>query len=297
MKTLDTTTRIQVKNVLFLTDFSPAAAAALPYAAEVTKRFDAKLYALHVTPPVINPMSEPSGWPAMEKAAKVQSDLHRQELLHAFSGIHPEVMIEEGDFWQILNSSIEKNRIDLVVLGTRGRSGVRKFFLGSKAEEVFRQVPCAVLTVGPESHPHLRQTGEFTEILYATDFAPESAVAATYAICLAEEFQAHLTLLHVIPQEKPGELVRGEDLVAASRHLLRGLLAREAEAWCEPKFVVEEGPAAETILRVAAERKTDLIVLGVHRPNGFPGATTHLPIATAHKVVSQATCPVLTLHG
>ena len=152
MKTLDTETRVEIKNVLFLTDFSPAADAAIPYAAEIARRFGAQLYALHVRPPVINPMTEPAAWPSLERAAKAEADAQRHSLLAAFPGLKPEVMIEEGDLWQILKSAIEKQRIDLIVLGTRGRSAQAKFFLGSKAEEIFREAPCAVLTIGPYSH-------------------------------------------------------------------------------------------------------------------------------------------------
>src|SRR5277367_6420606 len=129
MKTLDTKTRIDIKNVLFLTDFSQAAAAAIPYASAITRRFDAKLHTLHVRPPVINPMTPPAAWPAIEEGAKVQAESQTQKLLQAFRGIHPEVMIEEGDFWQILNQTIAKNAIDLIVLGSRGRGGVEKFIL------------------------------------------------------------------------------------------------------------------------------------------------------------------------
>jgi nucleotide-binding universal stress UspA family protein len=183
------------------------------------------------------------------------------------------------------------------VLGTRGRSGAAKFFLGSRAEEILREVPCAVLTVGPHSHLGPPRGGEFTEILYATDFSPASAGAANYAISLAQEFQAHLTLLHVILEDNSGDLVHATELVGSAERLLRKLVPPEAEMWCEPRFAVEHGPAAEKILEIGNERKADLIVLGVRRPSGFPGAATHLPMATAHKVVTYATCPVLTARG
>jgi nucleotide-binding universal stress UspA family protein len=75
------------------------------------------------------------------------------------------------------------------------------------------------------------------------------------------------------------------------------LVPPEAEMWCELHFAVEHGPAAEKILEVAKQRKADLIVLGVRRPSGFPGAATHLPMATAHKVFTHAACPVLTVRG
>jgi nucleotide-binding universal stress UspA family protein len=120
---------------------------------------------------------------------------------------------------------------------------------------------------------------------------------AAHAISLAEEFQAHLTLMHVIANEASGDLLLPGELVKATEQHLRNLVPAEAELWCEPQFVVLQGEAAEKILQVARERDADLIVLGVHQPTGFPGAATHLPIATAHKVVSHAPCPVLTVRG
>jgi nucleotide-binding universal stress UspA family protein len=103
--------------------------------------------------------------------------------------------------------------------------------------------------------------------------------------------------LHVIKDEKPGDLLHPEELVKSSVQLLRNLVSQEAELWCESHFSVEQGSPAEKILEVAKLRNADLIVLGGHQPAGFPGAATHLPMAIAHKVVSHATCPVLTVRG
>ncbi len=269
MRALETRTRVEIGNVLFPTDFSPAADAAIPYVAEIARRFGARLHTLHVRPPVINPMTEPATWPVLERAAIAEANAQREALLAAFPGIKPEVMIEEGDFWHILKSTIERQRIDLIVLGTRGRSGTAKFFLGSKAEEILREAPCAVLTIGPHSHAK-PQRGEFTEILYATDFNPASAGAAAYAISLAQEFQAHLTLLHVIAEKKPGDLVHATELTGSAERLLREFVPPEAEMWCEPHFAVECGPAAEKILEVAKAEEG-----GPHRarsasPGRFP---------------------------
>ncbi|MGC2015080.1 MAG: universal stress protein [Candidatus Acidiferrales bacterium] len=297
MKALESRTRIEIKNILFPTDFSAAGDAAIPYATELARRFGAKICALHVRPPVINPMTQPATWGGLEKAAKEEAEAQRMVLRESFPGIKPEIMIEEGDFWQNLQDAIDAHSTDLIVLGTHGRSGAGKFLLGSKAEEIFRRAPCAVLTVGPHSHAIPPRYGEFTEILYATDFGPESSAAAYYAMSLAQEFQARLTLLHVIPEERPGDLILPGDQAASSAQRLHKLVPAEAELWCVPHFVVEAGPAAEKILEVAEKRNADLIVLGVHRPSGFPGAATHLPIAIAHKVVSQANCPVLTVRG
>jgi nucleotide-binding universal stress UspA family protein len=297
MKTIDTRARIQLKNILFLTDFSPAADAAVPFAAEAARRFGANLYALHVRTPAVNPMTEPATWVALEKVADAEAAVQRATLLRSFAGLDPKVSVREGDLWSTLHEMIEKNKVDLIVLGTRGRSGLQKLILGSTAEEIFRQAPCAVLTVGPMSSGVLANGGRISEIVYATDFSPESAAAAAHALSLAQEFQAHLTLLHVITNEASGNLVHPAELVESSTRLLRSLVPLDAELWCDPRFVVMQGPPAEMILQAAKERNADLIVLGIRRPGGFPGASTHLPIATAHKVVSHAPCPVLTVRG
>lgn len=297
MKMLDTTTRIQLRNVLFLTDFSTAANAAIPYAAEVAKRFGAKVFALHMRTPVVNPMTEPATWAGLEEAAEAEATNQRETIRKSFPGLEPHVLIEEGDFYSTLLDTVEKNKIDLIVLGTRGRSGVAKFFLGSVAEEIFRQAPCPVLTVGPFTPGGPAWGGAITEIVYATDFSPESVAAAAHAISLAQEFQARLTLMHVIANEAPGDLLLPGELVKATEQHLRNLVPREAELWCEPRFVVEQGSPAEKILEVAKHHSADLIVLGMHKPSGFPGADTHLPIAIAHKVISRAPCPVLTVRG
>jgi len=297
MKAMEARTRIQFKNVLFATDFSPAASTAAPFAAELAKRYGAKLYALHVRPPVVNPMTPPGTWRALEKAALDEDMQHAQELLSAFPGLRPEVLIKEGDLWSSLASVLEESDVDLVVIGTRGRSGIAKFLLGSAAEEIFRQAPCPVLTVGPNTAATEKKPGEITRILFATDFSPASNAAAPYALSLAQECQAHLTLLHVIAKPKPGELVQPRDLAQSWSHLLHKLVPDEADLWCVPEYVVEEGDPAEQIQEVATRTGAELIVLGVHQPTGFPGAATHLPIATAHKVVSHATCPVLTIRG
>lgn len=297
MKTVEAETRIQVKNVLFLTDFSPAASAAVPYARELAKRFGAQIHALHVRGPVVNPMTDPSTWAALEEASETTKEVEIAKLRKSFPAMEPDILVEEGALWSSLASVVEKKSIDVIVLGTRGRSGIGKFFLGSVAEEVFRRAPCPVMTIGPFANADPSQPCEFKKILYATDFTNESAAAATYATSLAQEFQAHLTLLHVVREARPGDLVNTAELNESSMRLLRTIIPAGADLWCSPHFLVERGEPAEKILEVAKREQADLIILGVRRPGGFPGTATHLPIATAHKVVSHAGCPVLTVRG
>jgi nucleotide-binding universal stress UspA family protein len=292
MKAAPARTLTQFRNILFATDFSSAAARAVPYVRKIASRYDANLVSLHVKPPLATPMTYAATWPADMERARTQDNQHRDELLGTFPGIRMQVEIVEGEIQSRLHEAIRKNNTDLVVIGTRGRTGLGKLLLGSAAEEIFRTLTCPVLTVGPHCNP---ARGNFREILYATDFTSESQIAAAYAVSLAEEFQARLVLLHVIPEKGPGDLVSASEISDAAHQLLSKLVPEEATAWCMPEYLVESGDPADKILETALLRESDLIVLGVKPEKGIPGAATHLPMATAHRVVSHAICPVLTV--
>ena len=296
MKTATARTAVGFRNILFATDFSSAAAHAIPYVKRIAKHYDANLVALHVRPPAVNPMTQPASWPDEETIRK-ENEEYREQLLDTFAGTRTTALIEEGDVQSQLQEAMAKNNTDLVVIGTRGRTGLGKMLLGSVAEEIFRTVTCPVLTVGPRAEASRGANGEIPEILYATDLTSPSPAAAAYAMSLAQEFQARLILLHVIAEPKAGELVSAHDTIEASKNLLRKLVPADAEAWCKPEFFVERGNPADRILELAHLRGSGLIVLGVKPEEGVPGAATHLPIATAHKIVSHAECPVLTVRS
>ena len=153
------------------------------------------------------------------------------------------------------------------------------------------------MTIGPHADTSRGADGEIREILYATDLSSPSPAAAAYAVSLAQEFQARLILLHIVAEPKAGELVSTQDVNQAAKNLLRKLVPAEAFAWCKPEFFVERGNPADRILELAHMRESGLIVLGVKPEYGIPGAATHLPNATAHKIVSHAECPVLTVRS
>jgi nucleotide-binding universal stress UspA family protein len=295
MKAATAKSAIGFRNILFATDFSPAAAQAIPYVKKIAKHYDAALVALHVRTPIISPMTEPGTWAVYLEAAKAHDEQRREELLTTFAGIPTEAAIEEGSIKDCLQSAVEKYDTDLVVIGTHGRTGLGKLLLGSVAEEIFRTVPCPVLTVGPRASMPNGPAGEFHTILYATDFSPESLDGATYAVALAQEFQSRLILLHAMAPQRAGDLVSSADVMATSQKMLRQIVSPEAQLWCHPEYQAVEGNSAEQILEFAKLRDADLIVLGARHEEGVPGAASHLPFATAHRVVTYATCPVLTI--
>ena len=178
-----------------------------------------------------------------------------------------------------------------------GRTGIKRFFLGSVAEEVVRQARCPVLTVGPHSPSEPPREGRFREILYATDFSADALAAVPYALSLAQEHHAHLTLLHVVQKAGVPDFVRPDEVETSAVQQMRDLVHEAAELWCEPLYAVGEGKPAEGILEAANKRKSDLIVLGVRKPGGILRASSHLSLGVAHKVIAHAICPVLTVRA
>lgn len=297
MKTAAAEARIALKNILFATDFSPAAEAALPYAIGLAKEYGAKIHAVHVRFPATYPIVGPEAMPQVIEAAEEQAKFEAQQLHEMFAGVPHEVTIAEGDLWPILNEIVNKQNTDLIVMGTHGRTGVSRALLGSAAEEVFRQAACPVLTVGPFVSHNTERRLAMQEILFATDFSASSLAALPYAVSLAQEHQSHLTLLHVVGKAKTGELVHAEQYAESTLRRLKELVPAGAELWCEPKCRVEHGAEAEKIMEVAVALGADLVVLGVHKPEGGLGAATHLLPSVVHKIVAQAHCPVLTVHA
>jgi len=292
MKAVQARTRITLKNILFATDFSPASDLAAPIAIQIAQRYGAKVYGVHVNRFDEYTVAAPNAWAVNEEAAKRAAKEDAECLDEQLQAVEHEVVIGEGRTREVIADLIGKKEIDLVVLGTHGRTGFGKALLGSVAEQILRQSPCPVLMVGPHVNPWSEEYAKMREILYATDLATGTPAAAPYAISLAQENQARLALLHVIEDPEAGDLVDSPQVMDFKERKLQQMITEQAGLRCEPTYIVEQGPAAEKILDVSKRRHTDLIVLGARPAKGF---ATHLTVGTVQKVVSKATCPVLTV--
>ena len=207
------------------------------------------------------------------------------------AGISHTLLIRKGEISKELSRIIDEEQIDLILVGTKGRKGVSKVLLGSVAEEMFRQAPCPVLTVGPNVCGEPDVAVEMRTILYPTDFSPESLAAAPYAISMAQEYQARLYLLHVT--EGPAD----KKTLSSLKERLLDLIPRETALSCEPKAYVDCGSASEKILAVGKELAVELILLGVKRIPRLAGVSSHLTTSTAYRVVTGSICPVLTVRA
>lgn len=291
MESIAKVSRVTINNILLATDFSSESQNALACATSLAKRFDAKLVIAHAVQPDIS-LSVMEPQVLVHDTTQSSADKHMAliERRTEVTAVPHEAVVKFGEPWQVVSEVVSDKNIDLIVMGTRGRGGFSKLFLGSTAEKAMRHACCPVLTVGPEAEGSLEHIGS---ILYATDFSDGSARALPYALELAEQDGAELTMLHVIEAtpEYEGELVqwRAEDLKK-----LREMTPAHCDLPRNPEIEIEVGSPAEEIVRLANARHANLIVMGAH---AHAPVATHVPWTTLHHVLQHARCPVLTVRA
>jgi len=297
MPTVTAPTRIKLLNILFATDFSPSAQSALSHVLDLARRYGAALYTVNVLPhmPFVEATQvdpEQIDLLAKRQMADLMGSVSLKDVEH-------KELIEQGEVPEVMSKLARRYGIDLIVIGTGGRKGLGKLLLGSVAEEVFRNAQCPVLTMGPHA-TRWNIDGNLQHVLFATDFGPESLHALPYAISLAEENRARLTLLHVapepgvvLPEPEPGAMpvIDPSEVIASTEKQLRALIPEGTQLWHEPEYMVKFGSPAEVIVTTAAQT-VDMIVLGVKRPLAL---TKHLGEGVAYKIACDAPCPVLSV--
>jgi nucleotide-binding universal stress UspA family protein len=297
-----------VKNVLFATDFSATSESALPYATAICRRFRSTLHLVHV-------LSEASllmmtGGLDYVSMGTIYEDAHNEakdkldQIAAHLETIPHHIYVRHGAVWKNLAEVIQQSEIDLIVVGTHGRTGLGKLLLGSVAEDILHHASCPVLTAGPKVSgraklPAFKNSArdlapvelELRQILFATNFSKDAARMAQEAALLADEFHARLTLMHVM--EDYTRLGSRPEPLEENLQKLRELIPTKAELQHIPETLLEFGHAPERILKAAEEREADMIILGARAYAEI--GSTHLPWSAAHHVIAQAHCPVLTI--
>ena len=179
MTTLGTGKRIAISNVLFATDFSPHSNAALPYALAIAHQFGAKLFGVHVLSSDDFLYPAPEAWPARLQQEQQLGEEVVARLEEQLRGVPHRALSGVGNVWAVLQRLVSEHDIDLIVVGSHGRTGARKLLMGSVAEKIFRQAPCPVLTVGPKVVDQGSSVAELNRVLLATDFGRASSAAGS----------------------------------------------------------------------------------------------------------------------
>ena len=297
---------IRIQKILFTTDFSECANRALGHAVVMAQRYKARLVLLHVRTLIEDDANNPTmSFPgAMEyRRALEQTATHRLDELGESieSQLHAEKVVERGisSAERIIDFAMQ-NAVDLIVMGTHGRSGLSHLLLGSVAEKVVRFAPCPVMTVGKdEGHFPKRRT--YSRILVPIDFSENSVKALRYGLQFATAYKARLDLLHVIESaNQPAAYYNAQlpatkpvsEIVASGRREMDRLWAREIPVNVDCSSEVAIGRVHREIADYAKKNFLDLIVMGTHGLSGFERL---LMGSVTEKVVRAANCPVLTV--
>jgi nucleotide-binding universal stress UspA family protein len=298
---------VSINRILCPIDFSDFSLDALRHGLGLAQWYSAELTLFHVYP--VSPPLPVGGLPgSVQIPVDVDPDEMAQRVrrfcapLVGPSGRNIDVVVRPGDAAREIRKEAERASADLLILGTHGRSGFERLFLGSVTEKVLRSTRVPVLTIPPS----VREPGSplYKTILCPLEFSPSSIRALEYALSLAKEADARLILLHAIEDvlgdagaQTLGHLSASEyyhqlEQDAATR--LRAAVPDEARVWSRPEERVVKGRAHEQILKVIADEHVDLIVMGVQ---GKGVVNQFLFGSTTHRVIREAGCPVLTLHS
>jgi nucleotide-binding universal stress UspA family protein len=296
---------LKPRSILIATDFSEASEKALRYSLALARFYESKLCLAHVVSSLGLTVAGPGAIAACEEAvlreaAQLEASLVRTG---ALTGIQYKFVVRQGELWPELQDIIREESTDLLLVGTHGRHGIAKMFLGSIAEQIFRHADCPVLTFGPCSHdrPWFGTSSTHPTFLFATDFGHASLHGLPQAIAAANQFGAKLAFLSIIPatpshnDEDPRNW-REDPRIRTHERLSQ--LADDAGLDTRPELCVEfesERSVSEKILETAEKLGADLIIMGLHE-SPHTRVISHLDLATTYDVVCQAGSPVLTVN-
>jgi nucleotide-binding universal stress UspA family protein len=301
---------IRIKKILCPIDFSDFSRHAFDRSVAIAKGAGASVAAVHVAPfrtPDVYPYLEPKGAEACLLSSSDREKLTRE--LKRFLAIDGQMgvamtcdVVDAPNVHEELLAQADRLPADLIVMGTHGRSGFQRLLLGSVTEKVVRTALPPVLTVG--AAPATMPAGDFSfkRILCAVDFSDCSIAALRYAAALADQAGADLAALYVIEWAPVGyDPLAGPATDFAGYRMAAETVGRErlhkAVAGCtreDTEEIVGSGRPHHEILRIAAERQTDLIVLGIHGKNPLDRM---LFGSTAEPVLRRSPCPVLTVRS
>lgn len=286
------------KKILFPTDFSACAEKAAAFAIHFARSFGARLVLAHVS--IIYEEPEHRHTDVQAHLLEEPEARYRRQLedhLARAGGAdleHELVQLHGVQIAATLAEYAENHGVDLIVMGTHGRHGFKRWLLGSVAEDLVRRAPCPVFSV---KEAWLGRPQDMAAILVPVDFSLASRTALHGARLLADHLGARLQILHVVqPPAYPEIYAYATDTDYFEQ-------ARDKSYEILRSLVDEEGPAVETSIHVIAghpsreiikfaEGNGSLMIVMAHL--GFSGMSERMLGSVTEYVVRSAACPVLT---
>ena len=273
---------INIKRILCPTDLSPNSGKTVRYALALARAHDAELIFFHVTPEV-------DGKEKLE--ASVLEHINPADARWRLA------VASGDDVGEVIMMHAQLENADLIVMRSRRRPH-RAALLGSTAESVCRSAPCPVLVMHNDEQQIVSNelTVDLKRVLVAYDFSDYSELALKYGLSIAQEHQAELHLLHVLPPRSVSEPeiawypLSGESAYHTAARRLQRVVPADVHLWCDVKTAVSEGQPYREILHYAEKNDIDLISVGAH---GAGFGMRALFGSNVDRVLRQAPCPVI----
>ena len=273
---------INIKRILCPTDLSPHAGDAVRYALALARAHEAELILLHCT-------DDADG--EYKLATSVLEQIDPADSKWRF------VTATAEDVGEAIIAQAQSVNADLIVMRSRRRPH-RAALLGSTAESVCRNAPCPVLVMHNDEREFVNSElrMELRRVVVGYDFSDYSELALKYALSIAQEHQAELHLLYVLPPNSINDPEiawypsKGESAYHNAARRLQRVVPPEVHLWCDVKTAVSEGQPYREILNYAERNEIDLISVGAH---GAGFGMRALFGSNVDRVLRQAPCPVL----
>jgi nucleotide-binding universal stress UspA family protein len=287
-------TGIRFKRILFATDFLESSRLALDYAVAFAQHFHATIVMLHVvelTQAASEVEAETTKPSLMRRVAE-----ERLEVLASGArrtGLAVEVHVEDGIPADVILSAVERFNADPLVLGVHGvHRGLEHLLIGSNTEKILLSAQCPTLSVGAHVLSGVSLQLHFDKIIYLSDFTPEAAAAAPYAVFLGQEFDAPIEVCQLLPVIAENNQPLQVELADEYCKSMKAALGESSPDWCVPAFHLERGMEVDQLIELAQRQHAGVIVLGVRTESQLG---RHLHTSFAYHLLARASCPVLSV--
>lgn len=294
--------------ILLATDGSRWAEGAEAYACSLASSWGATLTVMNVLefPPGMNPdypVNRLYLGELMKKATRQLDDVKARAAGRELS-VH--TRIATGIPSQEVLAAAEAEETDLIVVGTRGKTGLAHVLLGSTAERIIRMAPCPVLAVPTKTqkaaggHGAENHLAVIERILVPVDFSDCSLDALEYAVLVAQRAKASIKLLHVLEPVSYGldftllHATKREHMREVISERLSRLVSALTSAQVASEFFIRGGLPGDSILDEARAQPADMIIMGTHGRRGLSHA---LCGSVAESVLRKSNCPILTVRS
>ena len=293
---------LRIKRILCPVDFSEPSARAYDSAQSLARHYQAELFLQHVIDFVLPAYAYYADAVYIQDLFRTLRDGARKQL-HTFaklqtrSGVNPECLVQEGGAADSILSFAAEQNVDLIVMGTHGLQGDDRAALGSVAGKVLRKANCPVLVSrkarqgvsapeGGQNTVHLRR------VVFCTDFSEPARRALEYALSVAAEYDAEITVLHVL--EDVQRLDNIKETIATATRQIEKLLPAKCGGSAKIQIMVRIGRNYEQIIHFASDTQANLVIMAVRGRNALDLAVFG---STTYRTIQLGPCSVLAVHG